>query len=83
MKHETACRRRRVDVFSQRPEPGTAFPDRLYDVQKVLQGPRQAVILRDSYNIAVAELLQHLVQLWPRAPRSADLVCENPLGSSC
>ena len=83
MEHKTASRCRRVDVFGQGPKAGPAFPDRLYNLQEVLQRPSKAVILRDGYNVTVAELLQHSVQFRARAPRPADLVCEDLLGTGC
>jgi hypothetical protein len=57
MENQPACWCRRVDVFGQGPEAGTARPDRLHNIQKVFQRSRQPVILGDSYNVTVSELV--------------------------
>lgn len=74
MEYQASGGCRRVDVLGHGTEPGTTFADSLHDLQKVFEGPGQAVVLGDSHNVAVAELVQHPVQLGPRALRSANLV---------
>lgn len=74
MERETAGRRRSVDVFGQGPKSGTALADGLHNLQKVFEGPGQSVVFGDDHNVTVAELVQHPVQFWPVALRSADLV---------
>ena len=47
------------------------------DLQEIFQEPRQTVVLGDDHNIAVAKLVQHLVQLRSHALRPTDLVRKN------
>ena len=81
MEDQPPCGGRGVDVLGQLPEPSTALLDGLHDVEKVTQRPWKAVVLRHHDHVTVAELIQHPVQLWSLAGRSADCVGEYPLGS--
>lgn len=74
---ESAGRRRGVDVLGQRPEPRAAFLHLVHDAEKILEGPRQAVVLRDRHHVARPQL----IELRARAKRSADPIREDAPGS--
>ena len=44
MKHEPAGRCGRVDILSQGPKPGATLSDGLHDVEKIAQGPCEAIV---------------------------------------
>jgi len=51
--------------------------DGVHDLQKIFKGPGEAIIFRNGHNVAVAELVEHPIQLGPDTLRSADLVREH------
>ena len=83
MKHQTACRRRRVDVLGQRSEAGSALANDLYNLQKVFQGPGKTVVFGDGHNVAVSDMIQHPIQFRSFTLRSADLFGEKLASSRC
>ena len=72
-----------VNILGQRPETRALCLDRVHDVEKVTQGPRETVILGDGNHVALAQLIEQAVQLGPAADRAGDLVSEDPLGTRC
>ncbi len=63
--HHAAGRGGGVDVLGDRAEAGAGIGDSLHDVQHVFQRARQAVELPDNDDIALAQLVEHAVQLGP------------------
>ena len=58
------CGRGRVDILGQRSKPRATLFDGLHNILEVAQRPGEAIIFRHHHHVAVAELIQHLVQLW-------------------
>lgn len=75
MERKTACQRSCVYVLDQGPEAGTTLFDRFHYLKQVFQRSGQAVVFGDGYS-AVAELVQHLLQLRPLPLRPADVVSD-------
>jgi hypothetical protein len=65
MEDESSGRRGGVDVFRERPETAAALLDGLDDVEKIAQGPRQAVVLGDDNHIPRAHLVEEPIKLGP------------------
>ena len=63
--HHASGRRRGVDRLGQRAEAGASFVNPLHDVQHILQRARQPIELPDDDDIALAQLVEHAVQLGP------------------
>lgn len=83
MENQTACWRRRVDILGQRPESAATLLNGLHDVEKVTKGSRQAVVLGDNDHIALAKLIEELVELGTLSNRAADLVGKDAFGPGC
>lgn len=79
MKHQPAGRRGGVDVLGQRPETRALRLDRIHDVEKVTQGAGEAVVLGNGDHVALAQLIEQAIQLWPAARGAGDLVSKNLL----
>jgi hypothetical protein len=61
--HHAPGRRRSVDVLRDGPEPGTSHGDPLHDVQHVFQRPGETIELPDHHGVAIAQMVEHAVQL--------------------
>ena len=63
--HHAAGRGGGVDVLGDRPEAGAGLGDPLHDVQHVLERAGQAIELPDDDRVALAQVVEHAVQLGP------------------
>lgn len=68
----------RVDIFSEGPEARAARFNDFNNVEKVAQGPRQAIILGDNDDITITQLIKKAIELGAFAQRSTDFVGEDP-----
>ena len=80
MEHQPTGGRGGVDVLRQRTEARAMRLDGIHDVEKVAQGPGEAVVLGYGDHVALTQLIEQAVQLGPAAGRAGDLVGEDSLG---